>query len=386
MKNFSTYSIAFLSILLIAACNPTEEKVGKDLLADLQSERDSLQLINQEVSTKIFDLEKQINAEKERLGIAKVFPVKTVKLERDTFEHYIKVQGGISADKSIVINAESAGTVRNIYIKEGDKVNAGQTLVALDTYVLDNQLKELETAYALAETVFKKQEKLWNQNIGSEIEFLQAKNRKESLETQMATLKSQKAKSIIKAPFSGTIDAILPKQGEAIAPGVPVVRLINISNVKIEAEISERYVGSIGKGSKMKVKIPQRNESLTLNLDYVGSYINPANRTYRVFARIDNKDGSFLPNMVSDIALRDYVNTDAVTVPNKAILEDLNGGFYVYVVSKKGDINKVEQRNIKIGKSTDGTTEVSEGLSGNEVVITDGAKSVNPGDVVSLMK
>lgn len=386
MKNIRPYSIALLSLVLLAACSPKPESKGKDLLQDLQSERDSLQLINQEVSGKIFALENQISIEKERLGIAKVFPVKTVTLERDTFEHYIKVQGAVAADKNIVLNAESSGSVRNIYVSEGDKVVSGQTLVALDTYILDNQLKELETAYSLAETVFKKQEKLWNQNIGSEIEYLQAKNKTESLQTQMATLKSQKAKSIIKAPFSGTVDAILPKLGESISPGVPVVQLVNSNNVKVEAEISERYAGVIGKGSKMKVKIPQSEDNLILNLDYAGSFINPANRTYRVFAKLDNKDGSFLPNMVSDVALRDYVSNDAVTVPNKAILEDLNGGFYVYVVGKKGDVSKVEQRNIKIGQSSEGITEVLGGLKGNEVVITDGAKSVNPGDVVSIMQ
>ncbi len=386
MRNYIIASIGIVSISFFTACTSTEGETSNADLTSLEQTRDSLRSVASELSTKILALEANITAKKESLGLTKVFQVKTVTLQPDTFEHYIKIQGNVTADKSIMLNAESSGSVRQIHVAEGAYVNAGQILISLDTDILNNSMKELETGYDLAKVIFEKQEKLWKQNIGSEIEFLQAKNRKESLETQLATLKSQKAKSIIRAPFAGTVDAIMPKIGESLSPGMPVIRLINSRVVKIESEISERYVGAIKKGSKLLVTTPQSTEPMEMKLDYIGSYINPANRTFKVSSKVNNRSGNLLPNMVADMAIRDYVNTNAVIVPNKAILEDLNGEFYVYTVKQAGDIQKVDRKSITLGKSFEGITEITSGLTGTETLITEGAKSVNPGDVISVMK
>lgn len=380
----STFGI--LGLTLLVACAPKEETNTNSALQSLEHTRDSLRTEAQKLSTQIHEIESNITSKREALGISKTFAVKTIQLQRDTFEHFIKVQGYVSADKSITLNAETSGAVRSVLVAEGAVVSAGQALVSLDTDILNNNLKEIETAYELANVIYQKQEKLWKQNIGSEIEFLQAKNRKESLETQMQTVKTQKSKSTIRAPFSGTVDLIMPKVGESVAPGMPMVRLVNNKNVKIESEISERYVGSIKKGSKLLITTPQSNTPRELTIDYSGSFINPANRTFKVSSKLDNKNGDLLPNMVTDMAIRDYINTDAVVVPNKAILEDLTGGYYVYVVKVNGDLKKVEQKTVELGKNYEGTTEITKGLTGTEVLIIEGAKSVNPGDVVSLMK
>lgn len=387
MKNYIKTSIALASLGLIVSCSPeTNSSVQNNSLSGLEQQRDSLRTIASDLSTQIQKLEAEITAKKEALGMTKIFQVKTIQLERGTFEHYIKTQGAVNADKSIVLNAENSGTVRQIHVQEGAYVNAGQIIISLDTDILNNSMKELETAYELASVVFQKQEKLWKQNIGSEIEFLQAKNRKESLETQLATIKTRKDKSIIRAPFSGTVDAIFPKVGESIAPGMQAARLVNNRVVKIETEISERYVGTIKKGSKLLVTTPQSTEPMELKLDYIGSYINPANRTFKVSSKINNRSGALLPNMVADMAIRDYINKDAVVVPNKAILEDLNGDFYVYTVKMDGDLEKVERKTITIGKSYNGLTEITSGLQGSEMLIIEGAKSVNPGDVITVMQ
>jgi RND family efflux transporter MFP subunit len=386
MKNYINIFLALASIGLFVACAPESAKSEDTSLAGLESRRDSLRTLAADLSTQIQMLETSITAQKESLGLTKIFQVKTTQLERGTFEHYIKTQGAVNADKSIMLNAENSGSVRTIHVSEGAYVSAGKILISLDTDILNNSMKELETAYELASVIFQKQEKLWKQNIGSEIEFLQAKNKKESLETQLATLKARKAKSIIRAPFAGTVDAIMPKMGESVAPGMPVVRLINNRVVKIESEISERYVGAIKKGSKLLVTTPQSNEPLELKLDYIGSYINPANRTFKVSSKVNNRSGALLPNMVADMAIRDYINKDAVVVPNKAILEDLNGSFYVYTVKQDGDLEKVEHKRITLGKSYNGTTEVLSGLRGSETLIIEGAKSVNPGDVITVMQ
>lgn len=386
MKNFLKATITFATLGFIVSCTPNTENDQDTSLSSLEQQRDSLRGLASDLSAEIQLLESEITAKKESLGMTKIFQVKTVKLQRGTFEHYIKTQGAVNADKSIMLNAENSGTVRHIHVNEGTFVNAGQIIISLDTDILNNSMKELETAYELAAITFQKQEKLWKQNIGSEIEFLQAKNRKESLETQLATLKTRKDKSIIRAPFAGTVDAIFPKIGESIAPGMQAARLVNNRVVKIESEISERYVGTIKKGSKLLVTTPQSTEAMELKLDYIGSYINPANRTFKVSSKINNKSGALLPNMVADMAIRDYINTDAVMVPNKAILEDLNGGFYVYTVKKEGDLDKVERKSISLGKSYNGTSEITEGLKGSEMLIIEGAKSVNPGDVITVMQ
>lgn len=385
MRNNIIASIGIIGLSLLASCTPETSTPQNSNLKGLEQQRDSLRAIATGLSTQIMALEANIIAKKEELGMTKIFQVNTVQLERDTFEHYIKIQGNVNADKSIILNAETAGAVRSIYVEEGTFVNAGQALLTLDTDILNNNMNELETSYQLAAIVFQKQEKLWKQNIGSEIEFLQAKNKKESLESQLATLKSQKNKSIIRAPFSGTVDAIMPKIGESIAPGMPAVRLVNNRVVKIESEISERYVGTIKKGSKLLVTTPQNNQQLELKLDYIGSYINPANRTFKVSSKVNNSRRNLLPNMVAEMAIRDYINTNAVIVPNKAILEDLSGGFYVYITKTDGDLQKVERKSIEIGKSYEGLTEIISGLTGTEVLILEGAKSVNPGDVISAM-
>ena len=380
----STFGI--LGLTLLVACSPKEETDSNSALQTLEHTRDSLRIEAQKLSTQIHDVENNITAKREALGISKTFAVKTVKLERDTFQHFIKVQGNVSADKSITLNAESSGAIRSIFITEGATVSAGQALISLDTDIQNNRLTELETSYNLASVVFQKQEKLWKQNIGSEIEYLRAKNEKEALETRIQTLKTEKSKSTIRAPFSGTVDLIMPKVGESVAPGTPMVRLVNNKNVKIESEISERYVGRIKKGSKLLITTPRSTKPIELTIDYSGNFINPANRTFKVWSKLDNKNGDLLPNMVTDMAIRDYINTDAVIVPNKAILEDLSGGYYVYVVKINGDLKKVEKKNVELGKNYEGTTEITKGLNGDEVLIIEGAKSVNPGDVVSLMK
>jgi len=268
--------------------------------------------------------------------------------------------------------------------KEGETVKKGQTILAIDTDILDNQIAEAESSLSLTKTLFEKQKKLWNQNIGSEVEYLQSRNNYISLKSKLDALYAQRNKSVVKAPFTGKIDEVMPKIGEAVGPGSPVVRLVNSDKLKVKSEISERYVGEISKGSLMKMEIPGAGET-ELELDYVGAYINPANRTFKVHSNINNKNGRLLPNMVANLKIRDFYKEEAVSVPNEAILEDLEGNYFVYVISKKNDIKKVEKRIVSLGKSNKQHTLITDGLSFNEEVILEGAKSVNPGDQVAVM-
>lgn len=380
MKTIKYAYFAVLSLALVA-CAGGEEKTD---LQTLESKRDSLRQAYQKLATEISTLESSIEREKEKMGIAKKYTVKSYVVKPNLFEHYISVQGVVEADKSVMLNAEAQGSVRAIYAKEGETVKKGQTILAIDTDILDNQIAEAESSLSLTKTLFEKQKKLWNQNIGSEVEYLQSRNNYISLKSKLDALYAQRNKSVVKAPFTGKIDEVMPKIGEAVGPGSPVVRLVNSDNLKVKSEISERYVGEISKGSLMKMEIPGAGET-ELELDYVGAYINPANRTFKVHSNINNKNGRLLPNMVANLKIRDFYKEEAVSVPNEAILEDLEGNYFVYVISKKNDIKKVEKRIVSLGKSNKQHTLITDGLSFNEEVILEGAKSVNPGDQVAVM-
>lgn len=380
MKTIKYAYFAVLSLALVA-CAGGEEKTD---LQTLESKRDSLRQAYQKLATEISTLESSIEREKEKMGIAKKYTVKSYVVKPNLFEHYISVQGVVEADKSVMLNAEAQGSVRAIYAKEGETVKKGQTILAIDTDILDNQIAEAESSLSLTKTLFEKQKKLWNQNIGSEVEYLQSRNNYISLKSKLDALYAQRNKSVVKAPFTGKIDEVMPKIGEAVGPGSPVVRLVNSDKLKVKSEISERYVGEISKGSLMKMEIPGAGET-ELELDYVGAYINPANRTFKVHSNINNKDGRLLPNMVANLKIRDFYKEEAVSVPNEAILEDLEGNYFVYVISKKNDIKKVEKRIVSLGKSNKQHTLITDGLSFNEEVILEGAKSVNPGDQVAVM-
>ncbi len=378
-----TIKYAYFAVLSLAfvACTGGEEKTD---LQSLEAKRDSLRQEYQKLATEITSLESSIELEKEKMGIAKKYTVKSYVVKPSLFEHYISVQGVVEADKSVMLNSEAQGSVRAIYAKEGETVKKGQTILAIDTDILDNQIAEAEASLSLTQTLFEKQKKLWNQNIGSEVEYLQSRNNYISLKSRLEALYAQRNKSVVKAPFTGKIDEVMPKIGEAVGPGSPVVRLVNSDKLKVKSEISERYVGEISKGSLMKMEIPGAGET-ELELDYVGAYINPANRTFKVHSNINNKNGRLLPNMVANLKIRDFYKEEAVSVPNEAILEDLEGNYFVYVISKKNDIRKVEKRIVSLGKSNKQHTLITDGLSFNEEVILEGAKSVNPGDQVAVM-
>lgn len=369
---------------LMTACQPEENKGST--LDQLLAQRDSIKEVYSELGVQLSAIETQVYELQKEQGISKKLPVSTQKLTPQPFEHYVDVQGVIEADKNIVITAENAGTVKTVHVKEGQLVNAGQLLVSLDTDIQDQNLAELKNSLELASFVYEKQERLWKQNIGSELELRQAKNNKLSLETKIASLKAQMRKSKVYAPFSGTIDEITPKLGESVSPGMPIARLVNISQVKVKAEVSESYAATINKRSKAKVVLPATNEEVEVNLTQVGNYINPGNRTFKVVAQLKNTNRNILPNMVAHVLVRDYYNDNAVVVPNKTIMQDLQGESYVYVVDRDQEIPTIEKVAVETGRTYKGFTEVLAGLGGIEEIVVEGARNVKPGDVVSILQ
>lgn len=318
-----------------------------------------------------------------------VVKIKTVPVTLDTvniktFEHFFEVHGNVEAEENAALYAEAPGTVTKIHVQEGQDVKKGTLLISLDPGSLESGLKEVKTAYELANKVFEKQNALWEQKIGSEMQYLQAKSNKESLEQKIKTMNKQLEMYQIRAPFNGIIDVITPKVGEAAAPGFPVARIINLSRVYLEADVSERYIETVKAGGFVEVKLPSLGETVFAKVTRAGNFINPANRTFKVRVEFSNPLGKYKPNQLAVLKIRDYQSTNAIVVPSRIIQQDRSGNDYLYTYVSQDGVLRVKKVMIEVGMSYEGTTEVKSGLTEKTVFIDKGAKSVQDGDAVKI--
>ena len=296
------------------------------------------------------------------------------------FNHYFTVQGLVETDQNALIYPEVPAKIISIGINEGDNVSKGQTLLTLDSRVISNQIDELKLRLTLAETIYKKQENLWSQEIGSEIQYLQAKNNYESLEQNLEALESQRAFYTVKAPFSGIVDEITPKVGEMANPAMPLLRLINLSSVYIKSDVTERYLSKIKAGDHVVVTFPSVGVVKESKIERIGNYINPANRTFKIKLSMKNDDLSLKPNLLAELKIRDYYSDSTAVIPTALLQMTPTGDEFVYAVVD----NKAQKIMIKTGMTFEGMAEVVDGLSGTELLIDRGSRSVKDGDNLSI--
>jgi RND family efflux transporter MFP subunit len=313
----------------------------------------------------------------------------TVIAAKDTvFNHYLELQASVQTKENIVLNAEMGGILQQVYVTEGQNVTKGQTLGKIDDGGLSSQLAQLETQAALAKTTYERQQNLWNQKIGSEIQFLQAKTNYNAQLKAVAQMKSQLAKTIIRAPFTGTIDDIITEKGSVVGPGTPVMRIVSLNNMYLEAEVPEKNIGSVKKGSEVIVNFPVLGESLNTKVSQVSNYINPENRSFNIQVAVPNKNGKIKPNLTSKIQIKDYSNPNAITVPISIISENAEGEQYLYIADNLNkDGNAIAKKVIiKTGQSQNGSIEITEGIKDGDQIINEGARSVKDGQKVSIIK
>jgi len=364
-----------LIVLMVAACGGAPE--GD--LENLKAERDSLKSIRTELDDRILALEREI-AEKDSTVEDKL--VTGITAGKDAFKHYFEVYGNVQSDKSAVINAENSGVVQSIKVSEGQSVKKGQTLIMQDVDLIQKNMAEVETQLDLAETLYEKQKRLWDQNIGSEVQFLEAKNRKESLENSLATLREQRQRSSVVAPFDGVVDKIFPKVGELVGMSGPVVRLVNIDELYINADISERYIGDLSKGDSVWV-IVNRNDTVKSAISRVGDYINPANRSFEIRVEMAEKVDVLRPNSLVVLKINDYTEENAIVIPSSVIMQDGAGDDYVFTLESDDKNDLVARKTpIKTGLSYLGQTVVKVGLSEGDQLIDKGSRKVRDGDKV----
>lgn len=373
-----------LLILVIAAATLVGCGAPESDLGTLKSKRDSLMGVKADVASQIEKLEQQIALMDTSIE-RRYINVNVMPLSKKTFTHQFEVHGVVEADKVVEVYPEAAGRIRAIMVKEGQKVAAGQTLITLNVDVVVNQKKEVEGSLALAKDLFERQKKLWEEDkIGSEVEYLQSKNRFESLQSTLKALEAQIAMGVVRAPHDGIVDEIFAKVGGAGNPMAPVLRLVNTNQVYIETEVSEDYVGVITKGSKVSVQFPSIDYMVDTTVAYAGNYIDPGNRTFKVLVNLNNKKGLLKPNLLATMKVVDFEKESEFVIPSSAVMQDTEGKSYVYVVAKKEGELVARKVYLEVGKSNESGTLVISGLTGDEKLITVGARSVTDGEYIKI--
>jgi len=373
--------IAFLIIVATLAISCGKE-AKKSSLEELNAQKTTL-------TTKIDSLNtllKSVETEISKLGLDKnIQTITALPVKNDVFKHFLEIQGVAKANKNIEISPEIGGTVTAILVKEGQKVQAGQLLIQLDDASIKNSINELNTQLSLAKTTFERQERLWNQKIGSEMQYLQAKAQKESLENNLSSLRTQSRKMRITAPFSGVVDEIFPRLGELTSPQMPAVRLLNLDNVYVEADVTETYLPIVKEGTQTLVHFTSINKEINAKISQVGNYINPANRSFKIRINMENKNQSIKPNLLADIKIVDF-ETKGIIIPATLVQQDQTGNNYVFTVVTKNNEQRVVKNMITITSEYNHEVFVSAGLKENDTLVNAGARFVKDGDQVKISK
>ena len=366
-----------ISLIVISSCEKKQTGHLKELISQkkvVESKIDSLnkKLINLDAAISKFNTNEKL----QKVTITSIKPT--------TFKHYVAIQGTVGTDKNSIIRPELSGIVKAVLVKETESVTKGQALLKLDDTLIKNNISELETQLALANTTFNRQDRLWKQKIGSEIQFLQAKTNKESLERRLNTLKTQLSKTIITAPFKGTVDAIIPKVGEFVSPQTPIIRLVNLEEVYVEAEVSEKYIGSVNKGTDAFLNFPNLNKTIKTKVDQVAYFIDPNNRSFKIKIFVKNADRSLKANLIADIKLNDFTASNAITLASNIVQEDQEGQNFVYTLKKVNKKNIAQKTIVKKGLTYNNLTFIKSGLNFKSLVVNRGARGIKDGQFVTI--
>ncbi|HEY6160554.1 MAG TPA: efflux RND transporter periplasmic adaptor subunit [Bacteroidia bacterium] len=357
-----------LSLLIACGQGKTDDK--KAQLDKLRKDRDAL-------NEQIAKLETELDAT-DSTALLRIKKVEITPVVLTTFRDYIDIQGRIDADENVSLSPEMGGMVTRINVKPGDEVSKGQVLAETDNKVIVQGIAELQNGLDLATTMYNKQKNLWDQKIGTELQYLQAKNQKESLEKKMATLQQQLEMTKLKSPINGTVDAVDIKVGQMSAPGFQAIRVVNFENLKVKGEVSEGFAGRVKKGDVVEIYFPDMSDSLTAKVDFAAKVISPLTRTFTVQVNLDNKK-DYHPNMVAVMKIVDYQKDKSIVVPVGTI-QHAEEGDYVFI-EKDGKATKVK---VKVGHIYNGWAEILEGLNEGDHLITKGYQELNEGEKIKV--
>ena len=370
---YTRFSV-IVAVAMLAACSAATPDDKKARLEQLRAQQ-------AEIAKQVQQLEKEIAAENPEEANIKTKDVAVTEVTPKKFDHYVQTQGRVEAEDNISVSAKSPGVVTAVYANEGQQVTKGQVLAQVDNAVVLRNIESVRTQLELAQTVYERQKNLWDQKIGTEVQFLQAKNAKESLERQIASLQEQNEMMRIKSPINGTVDEVIVKIGEAVQPGQPAVRVVNTSDLKITASVSEAYVTDIKKGDKVLVHIPELKKDLESKVTFVGRTIDRLSRTFIVEVDLQSEP-NLRPNMTGVIKVVFHTEPAAIVVPIN-VVQDINEEKIVFVAESSGKNTIARRKVIKVDGVYNGMAQVS-GLEPGAKVITFGYQGLNDGEFVKI--
>ncbi len=369
--------LIILGAFLLTACGPRDKK---SQLQRLERQRETLDAKIEQLKTELNQSRSDESRKSEQLMYVTINTVKP-----GLFHHFIKVQGTVESDNNILIPSQASGIVKKIYVDEGDRVTQGQLLAELDGAIYESNIAEVENALDLAITIFERRKRLWDKNIGSEIEFLQAKNNKENLEKRLATLREQFQLTKITSPINGNVDDIQIKEGEMAAAGQGAIRIVQLSRLKIVAALSENYISRVKKNDAVSVEIPVLGLDFQHLIGSVSQVIDPDNRTFDIEIEIPKEQKNIKPNMLAVVTITDYTNPQAIVVPQN-IIQNTGAEQFLFVASQENGQWIARKKVVQTGESYDNRTEITDGLLKDDVIVTLGFQNLADGQTITVSK
>lgn len=367
-----TMAVIFIVSTMIVACGEKGSSIDK--------KKTELEKVRKEIAELQIKEKALVSEIGENTTKDKLVEIQTIK--KQAFSSDLKVEGTIDADQSTIATAKVPGTVMSINIEVGSRVSKGQILASLDNSSALKGKLELEQQVAFATTVYEKQRRLWEKGVGTEIQYLTAKNQKDALEKSLSTLNNNIDMYNVKSPINGTIEAVDVKIGQITAPGMPIFKVVNMSSIRVVANISEAYADKVSVGDIVTVELPDINQTIKAKVTFAANFIDPLNRTFKVEVKLNGiKDVK--PNMVARLNIVDYVNPKALVVPSNAI-QRTESETYIMIAKQEKNKTIAEKRTIVIGKTNQDLTEVLSGIAENETIIVNGFQELTTGQVVKL--
>ncbi len=377
-RNIILFSV--LATLAISACGGKKTN-DENKQAKLDALKREIATLQSEASA----IEKELN---QKSGKPNGKEVEITEIKKGVFQSYIMIEGSADANESTIATPKVPGTIVRVLVQPGASVTAGQVLAQLDNTTISQGRNELQQQLIFVTTLFEKQKRLWEKGVGTEVQYLSVKNQKESLEKSMKTLETQIDMYNIKAPITGTLESVDAKIGQAVAPGIPLFRVMNLSNIKIKADVAESYSKKVKAGDKIKIFFPDLETEIDANISFASKYIDPLNRTFRLETKLPHVD-NLKPNMIAKLKIIDYENANTISVSSNCIQTTESGSYVVIAKAQsnaKGDATAffvAERRTVTAGKSSDGHTEILTGLNVGDLVITTGYQELNNGQAIT---
>lgn len=370
------FTLLTISVFIISCGNKENASIDDLIKAkntkELQTKKSLLQADLSKIDAALATLDTKKEAE----------ALVSIAIVKDTlFNHYLEIQGNVLTKENILVQPEMSGTLVSLNVKAGQKVAKGQILGRVDDAGSSDQVASLETQYQLAKTTFERQKNLWNQKIGSEIQYLQAQTQMISLQKSVAQAKAMLGKTLIRAPFSGTIDEVFVERGQVVAPSqTGLMRIVNLSNMYVATNVPESYIGKLKVGTEVDVFLTSLGKTYKGKVRQVGNFINPSNRSFGIEVSLPNPDNLLRPNQVAKLKVIDYANKKAVVVPSNVIQKDGQGNQFVFVVENATQKTGIAKKTIiKTGQSSDNVTEIVEGINADDIIVTEGFNNLVAG-------